>query len=236
MTVRVAIAHRSTFIRDVVRLQGAARSVVVVGETSRPVDLVELCESERPDVAVLDATFEDGTGIESLLAGVQETGTRVLVMGGDPSPEGLTRVLLHGASGYLEDEASLEQVVEAIGAVATGGSVLSPSATATILEQWRRLREPGAPRTAVGKLTAREHDVVVAMADGLAAKAIARRLGVAVKTVESHKFRIFEKLGVHSQAQAVSMAITHGLLAGRDRELRPAPASGRGGFAGSERS
>ena len=61
-------------------------------------------------------------------------------------------------------------------------------------------------------MTARERDVLEAMAEGLGAKAIARRLGVAVKTVESHKFRIFEKLGVHTQAHAVAVAIHHGLL------------------------
>jgi len=209
MTTRVVIAHRSTVIRDVVRLLGASRAVVVVGETSRPAALAGLCRSEHPDVTIAEATFEDGTEIESLLTDLQATDTRTLVVGGDPSPERLTRALLLGASGYLHDDASLEQVVEAIGAVADGGSVLGPTAAATILEQWRRLREHKAEASA---LTARELDVLVAMAEGLGAKAIARRLGVALKTVESHKFRIFEKLGVHSQAHAVALAITHGLL------------------------
>jgi DNA-binding NarL/FixJ family response regulator len=213
VTTRVVIAHRSTVIRDVVRLLGASRAVVVVGETSRPAALAGLCRSERPDVTIAEATFEDGTEIESLLADLQATDTRTLVVGGDPSPERLTRALLLGASGYLHDDASLEQVVEAIGAVADGGSVLGPTAAATILEQWRRLREhKGAPEASAGALTARELDVLATMAEGLGAKAIARRLGVAVKTVESHKFRIFEKLGVHSQAHAVALAITHGLL------------------------
>lgn len=229
MTARVVIAHRSTLIRDVVRILGASRAVVVVGETSRPAALAGLCRSERPDVAVAEATFEDGTEVESLLAEVRETGARALVVGGDPSPERLTRVLLMGASGYLHDDAGLEQVVEAIAAIAIGGSVLSPPAAATIVAQWRRLRDHGGdPEPAVGALTARERDVLRAMAEGLGAKTIARRLGVAVKTVESHKFRIFEKLGVHTQAHAVAMAITHGLVAG------PVP-PGEGALTGSER-
>lgn len=217
MTTRVVIAHRSTFIRDVVRLRGAARATVVVAaETSRGADLVGLCRSERPDVAIVEATFPDGTEIESVLPAVGATGARILVVCGDPSPERLTRVLLLGASGYLHDDASPDQVVEAIEAVARGGSVLGPSATTTIMEQWRRLREPRAPAdSAFATLTAREHEVLGAMADGLGAKSIAGRLGVAVKTVESHKLRIFEKLGVHTQGHAVSLAITHGLLTDR---------------------
>src|SRR5436305_1144934 len=67
----------------------------------------------------------------------------------------------------------------------------------------------GGPRS---NLTPRELDVLEAMSDGLATKAIASRLGVATKTVENHKVRIFDKLGVRTQAQAVSLAIGHGLL------------------------
>jgi len=130
-------------------------------------------------------------------------------------------------------------VVEAIGVVAVGGSVLGPSAAATILEQWRRLRENReAPETSVGTLTARESDVLMAMAEGLGAKSIARRLGVAVKTVESHKFRIFEKLGVHTQAHAVSVAITHGLVTAPVEPpataAGPAPAAAQPALVGSE--
>ena len=239
MTTRVVIGHRSTFIRDVVRVSSAARDVVVAAETSRATDLVALCRSERPDVAVAEATFPDGTEIESVLAAVRRTGARVLVVCGDPSPERLTRILLLGACGYLHDDASPDQVVAAVAAVAGGGSVLGPSATTTLLEQWRRLREPR-PDTGVSlaTLTAREHEVLAAMADGLGAKTIARRLGVALKTVENHKIHIFEKLGVHTQAHAVSLAITHGLLATdtappHDEEAAAAP--GASTLVGAER-
>jgi DNA-binding CsgD family transcriptional regulator len=74
-------------------------------------------------------------------------------------------------------------------------------------------------------LTVREHDVLVAMADGLPAKSIARRLGMAVKTVENHKIRIYDKLGVRTQAHAVAVAIGQGLLA--DRRMASADAGPR---------
>jgi DNA-binding NarL/FixJ family response regulator len=106
-------------------------------------------------------------------------------------------------------------VLDAIEAVAGGASVLGPAATTTVLDQWRRLREPaalGASGRLSKALTPREHDVLEAMGDGLSAKLIAQRLGMAVKTVENHKIRVFDKLGVHTQAQAVALAIGHGML------------------------
>jgi DNA-binding NarL/FixJ family response regulator len=216
MSTRLVIAHRSTFIRDVLRLTGRSRDVLVVGEAHRPADLTALCASERPDVAFIEATFADGSQVESVLPAVLAVGTRAVIVSDDPSPERVTRILALGASGFLRHDTTPDQVVDAIQAVAGGAAVLGPQATATILEQWRRLREsgavagPGADKPVV--LTPREHEVLVAMADGLPAKAIARRLGVATKTVENHKIRIFSKLGVRTQAQAVSLAINHGLL------------------------
>jgi DNA-binding NarL/FixJ family response regulator len=216
MPVRVVIAHRSTLVRDVLRLRCASRNVLVVGEASGPADFVELCAGERPDVALAEATFEDGTEIEACLPHVLAGGARVGVICDDPSPERLTRILALGASGYLRSDATPDAVVEAVTTLAGGAVVLEPAAASTLLEQWRSLRDGnGGTGTGGGlpALTARESDVLACMADGLATKAIALRLGVALKTVENHKIRVFDKLGVRTQAAAVSYAISHGLLA-----------------------
>ena len=83
----------------------------------------------------------------------------------------------------------------ALGHTAAGASALHPLITDTILKQWRRLRQAGAVMTGVSprsSLTPRELDVLAAMPDGLATKAIATKLGVALKTVENHKIHIFD--------------------------------------------
>ena len=216
MSIRLVIAHRSTFIRDVVRLSGVARGVLVVGEACSAPELVKLCRSELPDVVYAEDSFDDGSEIEWVLALLAADGSRVIVVCDDPSPERLTRILELGASGYLGHDTTPEQVLDAIESVAGGNSVLGPEATATVLDQWRHQREPAALAVSGASpvaLTAREHDVLEAMGDGLPAKLIAQRLGVAVKTVENHKIRVFEKLGVHTQAHAVSLAIGQGMLA-----------------------
>jgi DNA-binding NarL/FixJ family response regulator len=218
VSIRLITAHRSTFIRDVLRISGAARKIYVVGEARSATELVELCRSEQPDVVYTEDGFADGSEIESVLVLLMATGTRVIVVCDDPSPERLTRILALGAHGYLRHDTTPEQVLDAVESVSGGAAVLGPAATATVLDQWRRLREP--VRGVVGggvpaSLTAREHDVLVAMADGLPAKSIARHLGMAVKTVENHKIRIYDKLGVRTQAHAVAVAIGQGLLADR---------------------
>jgi two-component system nitrate/nitrite response regulator NarL len=217
LSIRLITAHRSTFIRDVLRISGVARKIFVVGEARSATELVELCRSEHPDVVYAEDSFDDGSEIESVLVLLMATGTRVIVVCDDPSPERLTRILSLGAHGYLRHDTTPEQVLDAVESVAGGAAVLGPVATATVLDQWRRLREPnrsGVNGGVPAELTPREHDVLAAMADGLPAKSIARRLGMAVKTVENHKIRIYDKLGVRTQAQVVSLAISQGLLTG----------------------
>ena len=218
MNVRLVTAHRSTFIHDVLRISGVARRIFVVGEARSATELVELCRTEQPDVVYAEDSFDDGSDIEAVLVLLVATGARVIVVCDDPSPERLTRILALGAHGYLGHDTTPQQVLDAVESVASGAAVLGPVATATVLEQWRRLREAGNGGGVNGgvaaELTPREQDVLNAMADGLPAKSIARRLGMAVKTVENHKIRIYDKLGVRTQAHAVSLAISHGLLTG----------------------
>jgi len=154
--------------------------------------------------------------IESCLDRVLATGAKVVILCDDASPERLTGLLERGVSGYLLHDSSPDHVGEGLLAVAGGAVALHPTICDTILKQWRRLRMVGpnlGGPTARTTLTPRELDVLAAMADGLATKAIAMKLGVALKTVENHKIRIFDKLGVRTQAHAVSVAISNGLVA-----------------------
>ncbi|MDQ1490768.1 MAG: hypothetical protein QOJ23_3282, partial [Actinomycetota bacterium] len=137
MSIRLITAHRSTFIRDVLRISGVARKIYVVGEARSATELVELCRSEQPDVVYAEDSFDDGSEIESVLVLLNTTGARVIVVCDDPSPERLTRILALGAHGYLRHDTMPEQVLDAVEWVAGGAAVLGPVATATVLDQWR---------------------------------------------------------------------------------------------------
>lgn len=209
---RVVIAHEDDLVRDILGLACALGDVVVVGEAQTYDELLHHCAAAQPDVTVT-ADRLGGILVEEALSALVGTGTRVIVLSGDPSPERLGELLARELCGYLSHDAGPDEVVGAIRAVARGEVALNPEVLSTILHQWRRMR---AQPVSVGSrrrpsLTPRELDILAAMSDGLAAKAIALRLGVALKTVENHKIRIFEKLGVRSHAHAVTVAFAYGL-------------------------
>ncbi|MDQ4068202.1 MAG: response regulator transcription factor [Actinomycetota bacterium] len=211
-TPHVTIAHDDALVVDVLAVTCARNSIEVLGIARDYEELLGRYTALRPDVALV-ADRIDGVRVEEVLDQVVALDTSVIVLSEDPSPDRLAQLLARDISGLLTHDAGPDEVVAAICAVARGEMALNPSLLTLILQQWRRLRtQPvhfGAGRRPV--LTPRELDILAAMVDGLAAKAIAARLGVALKTVENHKIRVFEKLGVRSHAQAVSVAMAYGL-------------------------
>lgn len=209
---QVTIAHDDALVLDVLALSCARHGIEVLDTVGDYQALVARCQAQRPDAALV-ADLLDGVPVEEVIDQLAAFDARVIVLSDDPSPDRLARLLARDISGLLSHDAGPEDVVTAIHAVARGEMALNPAVLTVILQQWRRLRaQPvqfGAPRRPV--LTPRELDVLGAMTDGLAAKAIAARLGVALKTVENHKIRVFDKLGVRSQAHAVTVAMAYGL-------------------------
>ena len=208
----VTIAHDDALVLDVLALTCARNGIKVLGIARDYEELLRRYPALRPDVALIADRIDD-VRVEEVLDQVGALDTSVIVLCDDPSPDRLAQLLARDISGLLSHDAGPDEVVGAVCAVARGEMALNPSLLTLILQQWRRLRaQPvqfGARRRPV--LTPRELDILAAMADGLAAKAIAARLGVALKTVENHKIRVFEKLGVRSQAHAVTVAMAYGL-------------------------
>ncbi len=174
------------------------------------VELVAYCRRRPQTTLVVGLDCDDGP-LEQFLDDLLVCGTSVLVLADETNPERAVGLLEAGIRGFLHLDSAMDQLADAIRSVQDGGVVLHPWFAATILGEWRVGRR-GA-HLAPGALTPRERDVLAAMTEGLSTKAIARSLKVAPKTVENHKVRIFSKLGVRNQAQAVGVAITHGLVA-----------------------
>ena len=209
---RVLIAHDDELVREILALACIKDGVDVIGGAVTYGELLDAADALSPDVLVV-ADHLDGCPVEDVLEELLTVDVPVIVLSADPSPERLGSLLAQDVHGYLSHDASPSEVVAGILAVARGEVVVNPAVLSTILHQWRRLRSQpislGARRRPA--LTPRELDILTAMTDGLGAKAIAARLGMAIKTVENHKIRIFDKLGVRSHAHAVTVALTHGL-------------------------
>jgi DNA-binding NarL/FixJ family response regulator len=193
------------------------RDLTVIGVHSTVEGLREATESDQPDVVVLSDSLADRL-VDNVLPALVDSGAQVIVLSRNMSVERMMHVLDQGASGYLTARAKPQQIADAVIAVAGGGAAIQPEVAGVMLGQWRLLRTH--VDRAAATLSRREKDVLTAMAEGLPTKAIARQLGVAHKTVESHKIRVFDKLGAHSQAHAVSIAIAQHLIEPDDRRRR----------------
>ena len=214
MDLQVLVANPSPLLGSIQRRACEGHAIQVVGHARSRAEALAQTRQARPHVVLSDTTFDDGP-LSEILRGVLATSARVLVVGNAPSASLLNTLLIAGVSGYLYiDQIGARELVAGVRTVAKGDAALHPEAAALVLQQWRASRtEPStnvaAPRT---DLTARELEVLTAMAEGLATKAIALQLGVAIKTVENHKARVFGKLGARNHAHAVTLAIAHGLL------------------------
>lgn len=241
VAVRAVVADADQLSRNLVRIACRSAGVRVVGEARTTAEAVALCRAESPDVAVVAGGLPIAlapkpgpngeriagdcrpgvpgdppeVGFVACLDEILAAGAGVVVLSEDAAPDRVADLFERGVRGYLLRDAPPAQVAEAVLAVAGGAAALSPLVAATLLDQWRwlRSRQRARAEAAGSALTPRERDVLAAMAEGLATKAIARRLGIAVKTVENHKIRVFDKLGARSQAHAVSLAIGRGLVA-----------------------
>ena len=200
-------------------LGGDGFSAVRVGE--RFDDIVATVRIEDARVLLAGPTMPRGelvAAIPQLLA----EGCRTLVVSAALDEQTFT-LLLAGASGFLLiDDASASSVAQAVHSVATGATALHPLVAQAVLERWRSARtEPRTPPGGVAyasgsgtgspTLTKREHEVLVGLRQGLTNRLIAGRLGVAEKTIEAHKSRLYAKLGARNQAHAVRIASERGL-------------------------
>ncbi|TRV74653.1 response regulator transcription factor [Streptomyces sp. 130] len=204
--LRIILADDHTVMRaGLVALLGSEPSLDIVGEASDGREAVALVERLRPDVALLDLRMPvlDGVGATTeIVAGPAPT--RVLILTTYDTDADIERGVEAGATGYLLKDATREQLVDAIHAASRGETVLAPRVAQRLVAKMRR--------PAPVALTARESDVLEAVADGLSNAEIGRRLFIGEATVKTHLLRIFAKLDVNDRTRAVVVALDTGLL------------------------
>jgi DNA-binding NarL/FixJ family response regulator len=206
---RVVVLNDYEYVSETVSLLLADR-VEIVAKTQSGKAAVALSELFVPDVVIAGEMLMDGV-IEYYLQALIQTGARVLLISEPHDTARLLEFVEHGISGFVDNDQSPVVLADAVLVLAAGGAIFPPDVVSVMASDWRRIRR-GGPRGSHGDaLTPRELEVLGAMSDGLSAKAVAHLLGISVKTVETHKSRIFDKLDVRTQAQAVAMTIANGL-------------------------
>ncbi|MFF4583595.1 response regulator [Streptomyces sp. NPDC001389] len=205
--LRVITADDHTVMRaGLVALLSAEPSLEIVDEAEDGAAAVALAARLEPDVALLDLRMPvlDGVGATAAITAAHPR-TRVLILTTYDIDTEIERAVEAGATGYLLKDTTREQLVDAIHAVSRGETVLAPRVAQQLVA---RMRRPA--RVA---LTARESEVLRAVADGLSDAEIGRRLFIGEATVKTHLLRIFAKLDVGDRTRAVVVAMENGLLA-----------------------
>ena len=164
------------------------------------------------DVVLVAMDLPDATGPEVCVALRREHPTaRVVMLVADENDADLASAVRAGANGYLLEDCSTDELVEAVRVVADGGSLLSPAMAGRLLHEFATLvRRTDADESAT--LTRRELEVLSLVAEGLGNRAIAERLFISENTVKNHLRNIHEKLQVHTRMEAVVRAVREGLL------------------------
>ena len=212
MSIRIVLADDHGVVLDgLQRLLDLEEDMEVVGQAQDGRRAVELACEHRPDVVVLDVAMPRLNGLAAIRQILRDApATRVIALTMHTSGQIVTDALRAGASGYVVKSARIEEVVQAIRAVAAGKTYLSSEIAGQIVETFVRngAGEPDAPGSV---LSDREKEVLQLVAEGRTTRQIASTLHVSVKTVETHRRSIMRKLDLHNVAQLTKYAIRQGL-------------------------
>ncbi|MGH2700501.1 MAG: response regulator [Actinomycetota bacterium] len=205
-TIRLVIADDHPVVRDGLRaILDTQPDIDIVGEAGTGAEAVSMARSLHPDLVLMDLQMPelDGASATQLIRTEHED-VHVLVLTTYDTDADISRAVDAGATGYLLKDARREDLFDAVRLAAQGKSVLSPGVASRVLG---RMRAP-----AEEALSAREIDVLGAVARGLSNREVARKLHVSEATIKTHLLHVFAKLGVDDRTAAVTVALERGII------------------------
>jgi len=210
----VLVAEDHAIVREGIRrLLSAEPDIEVVGEAGDGQVAVDLARSLRPDIVCLDVSMPRVNGVEAtrqIKSLMPEVGIVILTMHEDEAY--FYELVKAGASGYVLKRASARDLVDAVRAVASGHTFLHPVIARRLVTEYESQAAKADDRARFDGLTERERQVVRLIANGKTNREIAEILNISVKTVETHRTHIMEKLDLHDRAHLVRYAVRKGLI------------------------
>ena len=210
MTIRILIVDDHAVVRSGLKLLlEVEEDIVVVAEAGSADEGVRAARLEKPDVVLLDVVMPGRSGIEATPELRKAApNARVLVLSMQDDPSYVREAFAAGASGYLLKEAADVELVQAVREVASGARYVHPALGARLAAA----EVDAASRVAADPLSDREREVLRLLALGHTNQEIAKMLFISVRTAETHRAHIMQKLGLQTRAELVRYALANGLL------------------------
>jgi DNA-binding NarL/FixJ family response regulator len=204
--IRLGIAEDHTIVRWALReALGKADDIEVVGEAGTAAQTLEMIQTARPDVLILDITLPDRSGFDVLNEmRLKDTAPLVIVLTWHTEPSYAARAISAGAHGFLNKSVEPDQLLAAIRAVSRGEQVIPPGVEALLAS--------GADGHPASALTAREQQVMEMLSRGMTNREIAEHLAISIKTVDTHRGHVLKKLGLRNNSELTRFAVKHGYV------------------------
>jgi len=215
-SIKVAIADDHALLRQgLISLLEKAEGITIVGEMSSGEEAVNFASKHTPDVFLLDIIMTGMTGIEATRwIKEQSPQVRIILISSEVNKDYISAGIKSGIDGYLNKNVDLKTLVAAIHTVIKGERYFSPEIMALVFQDFylKETKGKGLPSKKKTILSKREEEVLILIANGRSLKQIAGDLFISVKTVETHKLHIQDKLGLANTAQLVKYAFEKGLI------------------------
>ena len=212
MKHRIVIADDHRIVRQGLRsLVEKENDLEVVGMAANGRQALQMTRRLKPDVVIMDISMPDLNGIDATCQIVNEvSGVKVIALSMHSEKQLIDGMLRAGAAGYLLKESAFEELIKAIRIVCGGKKYLSPDVTDIVLRDYLN---PSIDNdySQTPDLTLREREVLQLIVEGCATKEVANRLNISIKTVESHRSRIMNKLDLHTVAELTKYAVRRGI-------------------------
>ncbi|MEN2984810.1 MAG: response regulator transcription factor [Dictyoglomaceae bacterium] len=209
MKIKVLIADDHTLVREGIKaLLREIPEIDVVGECGDGKELIEKLKELNPDIILLDISMPnvDNLSFCEKIKKISEN-SRIIILSMHYSEEYVRSALKYGVKGYILKDSSLSELELAIESVFKGETYLSPKISNILVKDYlEKVKDP------LNILTARQKEILKLLAEGYSTKEISHKLGISIKTVETHKSQIMEKLNIYDLAGLVKFAIKHGLI------------------------
>ncbi|MEO9967834.1 MAG: response regulator transcription factor [Reichenbachiella sp.] len=214
--INVVVADDHGLIRDGIKaMLKYEDGIDIVAEAENGLDATIQVERNAPDIVLMDIMMPEMNGIEAMKKIKKSSpDSKIILMSMEISEEFISEALEYGVSGYLPKDVRKGTLISAIEKVYAGEEFFDPKVSEAIFKNYykKKTKTPSEVRKGSGKISKREEEILILVCQGLGNKEISDKLFISVRTVDSHKSHIMEKLGLKNTVDLIKFAIKNGFI------------------------